>query len=232
MKTAGTESIKRVGMGLSMILAPLLLGVGFAIHPPVGFASHPPQSTSGAEELRMIVATSGRWNLAHVLILVSLVLFIPAALGVMGFLQRRGAWLGLIGGVFVAIGVVFFAAWIGGEGFASGTLASLPTDQQAALAPAMHAIIDAKGALAFVDTTSVLLIAGLLVLAIGLFVAHAVPRWMSVAMAVGVLLLIVGASLGIQIGLVGGCALLAVGMGGMGAQLLKGQHEMQEAMSA
>jgi hypothetical protein len=150
----------------------------------------------------------------------------------MGFLQRRGAWFGLIGGAFVAIGVVFFAAWVGGEGFATSTLASLPTDQQAALAPAMHAIIDAKGALAIVGTTSVLLIAGLLVLAIGLFVARAVPRWMSVAMAVGVLLLIVGASLGFQIGLVGGCALLAVGMGGMGAQMLKGFHEMHKAIPA
>src|SRR5215212_10697168 len=95
---------------------------------------------------------------------------------------------------------------------------SLPATQQAALARAMHAIIDAKGALSIVDTTSVLLIGGLLVLAIGLFVARTVGRWMSVTMAVGVLLLIVGASLGVQIILVGGCALLVVGMGGMGVQ--------------
>jgi len=216
MEPGSTESIKRVGIGLSMILAPLLLGVGFASHPPLGFASHPPQSTSGAEELRVIVATSARWDLAHVLILVSLVLFIPAVVGVMRFLQRRGAWFGLIGGIFVAIGVVFFAAWVGGEGFASSTLASLPANQQAALAPAMHAIIDAKGALAIVDTTSVLLIAGLLVLAIGLFAARTVGQWMSVAMAVGVLLLIVGASLGVQISLVGGVCTASGWYGGHG----------------
>jgi hypothetical protein len=226
MEPASTESIKRFGIGLSMILAPLLLGVGFAIHPPVGFAIHPPQTTSGAQELRMIVATSGRWDLAHVLILISLVLFIPALLGVMRFLQRRGAWLGLIGGVFVAIGVVFFAAWVGAEGFASSTLAGLPSDQQAALAPAMHAIIDAKGALTIVDTTSVLLIGGLLVLAIGLFVARTVGRWMSVAMVVGVLVLIVGASFGVKIILVGGCVLLVVGMGGMGVQLLQARTSL------
>ena len=224
MKTASTESIKRLGVGVSMILAPLLLGVGFAIHPP--------QSTSGAEELRIIVANSGRWDLAHVLILVSLVLFIPAVIGVMGFLQKRGAWFGLIGGAFVAIGVVFFAAWVGGEGFASSTLARLPADQRAAVPPAMHAIIDARGALAFVDITSVSLIGGLVVLATGLFVAHSVPRWMSVAMAIGVLLLIVGASLGVQISLVVGCALLAVGMGAMGVQVLKGPHEMQDSILA
>ena len=160
MESASTESVKRVGIGVSMILAWLLFALGFAIHPP--------QSTSGAEQLRVIVATSGRWDLAHVLILVSLVLFIPVVVGVMGFLQQRGAWLGLIGGAFVAIGVVFFAAWVGAEGFVSSALASLPANEQAALAPAMHAIIVPRSALSFVETTSFLLIAGWLALAIGL----------------------------------------------------------------
>jgi hypothetical protein len=205
---------------MSMILAWLLFAVGFAIHPT--------QSTSGAEQLRVIVASSGRWDLAHVLILVSLALFIPAVVGVMGFLQRRGAWLGLIGGSFVAIGVVFFAAWVGAEGFASSALASLSANQQAALAPAMHAIIVPRGALSFVSFTSFSLIAGWLVLAIGLFVAGTVPRWMSVAMGVGVLLLI-GSVFAIQIGAVGAAA-LAVGVGGIGVQVLKGAHEMREAI--
>src|SRR5215204_2798827 len=114
MESASTESVKRVGIGVSMILAWLLFALGFAIHPP--------QSTSGAEQLRVIVATSGRWDLAHVLILVSLVLFIPVVVGVMGFLQQRGAWLGLIGGAFVAIGVVFFAAWVGARDLYRGGL--------------------------------------------------------------------------------------------------------------
>jgi len=51
MESASTESVKRVGIGVSMILAWLLFALGFAIHPP--------QSTSGAEQLRVIVATSG-----------------------------------------------------------------------------------------------------------------------------------------------------------------------------
>src|SRR5215212_5054714 len=104
----------------------------------------------------------------------------------MGFLQKRGAWFGLIGGAFVVIGVVFFAAWVGAEGFVSSALASLPGDQQADLAPAMQAILDTRGALALVDFTSLLLIAGLLVLAIGLFAVRTVPRRMSLAMAAGV----------------------------------------------
>jgi hypothetical protein len=220
METGSTESIKRVGIGLSMILAWLLFALGFAIHPT--------QSTSGAEQLRVIIATSGRWDLAHVLILVSLVLFIPAVVGLMGFLQQRGAWLGLIGGTFVAIGVVFFAAWVGAEGFVTSALASLPVNQQAVLAPAMHTIIVPRGALSLVATTSLLLIAGWLVMSIGLFAARTVPRWMSVAMGVGALLLM-GSVLAIQIGVLGAAA-LAVGVGGIGLQVLRGPHEMRQAM--
>ena len=221
MEAASTESVKRVGIGLSMILAWLLFALGFAIHPT--------QSTSGAEQLRVIVATSGRWDLAHILILVSLVLFIPAVLGVMGFLQQRGAWLGLIGGALVVIGVVFLAAWVGAEGFASSALASLPANQQAALAPAEHAILVPRGALGLVSFASFLLIAGWLVLAIGLFDARTVPRWMSVAMGVGVLLLVGSVLATLQIGAVGAAA-LAVGAGSIGLQVLKGPHEMREAM--
>ena len=51
---------------------------------------------------------------------------------------------------------------------------------------------------------------------------------MSVAMGVGALLLI-GSVLAIQIGVVGAAA-LAVGVGGIGLQVLKGSHEMREAM--
>jgi hypothetical protein len=156
-------------------------------------------------------------------------LFIPAVLGLMGFLQQRGAWFGLIGGAFVAIGVVFLAAWVGAEGFASSALASLSANQQAALAPAMHAIIVPRGALSFVATTSFLFIAGWLALAIGLFAARTVPRWMSVAMGVGVLLLVGSVLATLQIGAVGAAA-LAVGAGSIGLQVLKGPHEMREAM--
>ena len=221
MHPTRTGSIRRVGMGLSMILAWPLFAVGFAIHPA--------QSTSGAEQLRVIAANSGRWDLAHVLILISLVLFIPAVLGLMGFLQRRGAWVGLIGGAFVAIGVVFFAAWVGAEGFVSSALAGLPANRHAALAPAVHAIVVPRGALSLVETASLLLIAGWLALAIGLFAARTVPRWMSVAMGVGVLLLVGSALATPQVGAVGAAA-LAVGVGGIGLQVLKGTHEVGEAI--
>ena len=130
MKATSTESIRRAARGLSMVLAWPLFAIGFALHPA--------QSSSGTEQLDVVVATSGRWDVAHVLILVSLVLFIPAVLALMRFLQRRGAWLGLIGGAFAAIGVVFLAAWVGAEGFASSALAGLPANRHAALAPAEH----------------------------------------------------------------------------------------------
>jgi hypothetical protein len=137
--------------------------------------------------------------------------------------------LGLIGGAFVAIGVVFFAAWVGAEGFVSSALAGLPANQQGALTPAVHAIIVPRGALSFVETTSFLFIAGWLALAVGLFAARTVPRWMSVAMGVGVLLLVGSALATLQIGAVGAAA-LAAGVGGIGLRVLRGAHELGEAI--
>jgi uncharacterized membrane protein YgdD (TMEM256/DUF423 family) len=75
---------------------------------------------------------------------------------------------------------------------------------------------------------SFLFIAGWLALAVGLFAARTVPRWTSVAMGVGVLLLM-GSVLYLQIGAVGAAA-LAVGVGGIGLQVLRGTHGVGEAI--
>ncbi len=223
METGSTESIKRLGIGLSMILAPLLLTMGMAIHPPSG--------SSGAERLAVVVATSGRWILAHILILVSLALLIPAMLGVMRLLQQRGAWFGLIGGALIGIGVVFFGLFIGLEALVPAAFASLPADQQAGLAPGMQATFEAKGALVMVYLGPLSVHSGFLVLAIGLFVARVVPRWLSATMGVGALFELVFTFMGTMIGVVG-AALLLVGLGAIGLQVLKQSHQMEEATPA
>lgn len=173
------ESIKRTGTALAMILGPFLLAVGFFIHPL--------DKSTGAAELQMIVDNIGRWNLAHLLLLVGAVFFIPAVLGLMQLLRERGAWFGLIGGWLAGIGVVFFGALIGVDALATSALADLPAAQRAALAPAVQAFLDMRGA-SVAGNVGFLLIVGIIVLAIGLFVTRAVPRWASAAIVIGSLL--------------------------------------------
>jgi hypothetical protein len=181
--------------------------------------------------LQVIVGNIARWNTAHILILAGLVLFIPAVLGLMHLLRRRGAWFGLIGGALAAIGVVCLSALVGVDALATSAFADVPADQQAGLAPGVQAIIDSRGAIPVVYL-AVGLILGLIVLAVGSFAVRAAPRWASVTIEVASVVLL--ASLvgnNVKIGAVG-AAVVLVGMGAIGLQTLRQTNEAWETTSA
>lgn len=203
------EVTKRFVTGLSMLLAPLLLLVGFAVHPP--------EPRSGAELLEVIANNASRWNAAHVLLSISMVLSIPAALGLVDVLGHRGAWFGFIGGTLVAIGVVFFGIFLGVE-LAMSAITSVPAEQRAGLEAGMQALIDFEGPLPAVFL-GLSLNLGLVVMATGLFIGRAVPRWTSVVIA-GASLVLVGGVFSNPIGAVG-AAVLLVGLGAVGLRVLK-----------
>jgi hypothetical protein len=87
-----------------------------------------------------------RWNAAHILFAVSMALAIPAVLGPVRLLGRRGAWFGLVDGTLAAVGVAFFGIFIGVE-LAMSAIASVPLEQRARLQPGMQALIDFGGPL-------------------------------------------------------------------------------------
>src|SRR3954454_7811726 len=122
-----------------MLLAPLLLLVGFAIHPP--------EPHGAAQLLRVIANNAARWNTSHILFALSMVLSIPATLGVMSLLeQRNGARFGLIGGSLVIVGVIFLTLFVGVE-LAMSAIATISVEQHARIEPAMRALIDFDGPL-------------------------------------------------------------------------------------
>src|SRR5919202_2893625 len=156
-----------------MLLAPLLLLVGFVVHPPEPY--------NGAQMLEVLANDAARWNVAHILFTLSMVLSIPATLGLMDLLERRGgARFGLIGGALVLVGVVFLTLYIGID-LAISAIASIPVEQHARMEPAMQALIDFNGPLPVVFVGLNL---GLFVLAAGLIPTRVVPRWMSGAIEV------------------------------------------------
>ena len=84
-----------------MLWAPLLLLVGFVVHPP---------ELHDADQLLEIITTSaGRWNAAHLMFALSMGLSVPAIVGPMGLLEQRGRGgrLALIGGSLAIVGVIF-----------------------------------------------------------------------------------------------------------------------------
>lgn len=92
-----------------MLWAPLLLLVGFVVHPP---------ERHDADQLLEVITTSaGRWNAAHLMFALSMGLSIPAIVGPMGLLEQRGRGgrLALIGGSLAIVGVIFLTLFIGVE---------------------------------------------------------------------------------------------------------------------
>ena len=203
------EATKGVVGGLSMLLAPLLLLVGFTIHPP--------EPRSGAEALEVILYDPGRWNAAHIAFSFGMALSIPAVGGLVRLLGNRGAWFSFIGGLLAAVGVVFFGVFLGVE-LAMGAMVSAQIERYGGLDLGMQALVDLEGALPVVFL-GLSLNLGLIVLATGLFVTRAVPRWRSVAIA-GASLVLVGGLFSNPIGAVG-AAVLLVGLGAIGLQVLK-----------
>ncbi len=193
-----------------MLLAPLLLLVGFAIHPP--------EPRDGAQMLEVLANDAARWNAAHILFALSMVLSIPAALGLTDLLERRGgARFSFIGGGLVVVGVIFLTLFIGIE-LAMSAIASIPVEQHASIEPAMQALIDFKGPLPVVFV-GLSLNLGLFVLAVGLISTRAVAPWSSVAIEVAAVVL-VGGLFDNPIGAVG-AAVLLVGLGFIGLRVLK-----------
>jgi hypothetical protein len=205
------ETTKRTIVGLAMLLAPLLLLVGFSIHPP--------EPRDGAQLLGVIANDAGRWNAAHVLFALSMVLAIPATSGLMELLEHRGgAKFGLIGGSLAVVGVIFLTLFIGVELAMSAIARSVPVEEYARIEPAMQALIDFDGPLPVVFV-GLSLNLGLFVLGVGLISARTVPRWTGVAIEVAALVL-VGGLFNNPIGAVG-AAVLLVGLGAIGLGVLK-----------
>jgi len=209
--TKTVQTAKRTITGVSMLLAPLLLLIGFVIHPP--------EPHDSAQLLDVISVNTARWNAAHLMFGLSMVLSIPAVVGLVGLLEHggRGGGFGLIGASLAIIGVIFLTLFIGIE-LAMSAIASVPMEQHAAIEPAVQALVDFKGPLPVVFM-GLSLNLGLFVLAVGLISMRAVPRWTSVAIIVAAVVL-VGGLFNNAIGAVGATVLLG-GLGAIGMRVLK-----------
>lgn len=211
MDTQRMDTTSRIATGISLTAAPLLLAVGFALHPA--------ESKDGAAQLQIVVDHTTRWNLAHLFILLGVVAFTPATYGILRLLRGTGIGIGVAGGITMAIGVVFFGALIGVDALAPSAFASLPADQRAALTPAMQALIDTKGATPLVYLGIVGFLLALLLLAVALFVSRTVPRWTSGVIVLAGLVMVAGLD-NVKILAVGAVVLL-IGMGAIGIDTLR-----------
>ena len=210
---AGT-AVRRIGFGLSMILAPLLWLVSAALGPPHRVSKHL------ADVLPYVAADPDRYLAFTLIGVLSFALFVPAVLGVAHVLRKQRPLLALSGAALAVVGILSSAV-IHGVQFVQQQMIDVAADrgQMVALLQRTEAGIGLK--VIFAGLILGLLL-GWLILSAALFVTHVVPRAIPVLIVVSFLVNIVKPEFGIVSRL-----LFLIGLGWLGSLVLRTRHDGQ-----
>ena len=176
----GVRRLGRVGCGLAMMVAPLLLLVSSALGPPHRASRHL------ADPLPHIAADPDRFLASVFVGLLSLALLLPAVLGIAHLLLPGRPALALTGAALVLVGVLSLAV-VHGVQLAQHQMVhtTADRDQMVALLQRLEGGIGLK--VIFVGFFLGLFV-GWVILSVGLFTARVVPRAIPVSVLISLLL--------------------------------------------
>lgn len=178
------KQVKKILFGWSMILFPIMLLLGFLMHPDLlSFAL-----TTTAQQLAANFRHSELFHIGHLIVTLAVPLIIAALLGVMARLQGKGIWYGFIGGLVAIFGAFILAVDKGSLCLVLSAFDTLPDAQFAQLAPSLQVIVDRAGLL-WLNWLLVLLPLGAIIQSIGLIKEKQLTTWQGISMIVGLLLL-------------------------------------------
>ena len=153
----------------------------------------------------------------HFVMLLCVPILIVVALKLMGLLKGRGAWLGFIGCVMAVFGAVVLAVDKTALCLVPSAFDTLTEAQFAQLLPGIEALYGYKGYL-FIIWLLPLLPLGFVVQGIGLYISRIIPRWQSITIIIGALLL---ANPDIDLISLAGSIILTIGMLPLGIQIIR-----------
>ncbi len=212
------NEMTRWATGLAMLLAPIVWLVSTIVAPKI--------SSDELAQVAVIARYPDRWYWFALLTLVGAMLLVPALLGVMGLMRERAPLAGCVGGslallgTLVAIGdsTVQLVTWQMGASSADGA-------QMAAL---LTRFDDAAGSALIFTLGGLALVAGTVILAIGLTRARIAPVWAAACLPLGTVVNIVGFGAGSRSLLAASCVILLAGF----APLAKARLEVTQAAPA
>ncbi len=222
----------RIVGGVSLLLAPLSVAVGWALnYLSVGdfftFDFSSPYTSSGkSSSAEQFVATitgpDGGFRsllLPHYFVYAAMPVFIAAALYLASIVFRSSPWHAVIGSALTTVGAVYFIGVLGAW-LAFPALADVPSDQIPNVLPMVRALTTVQGVLMVSTTLSILVFVGLIVLACALFRADVVPRWSVGSIIAGNVLILVFA--GTENWMVIGSLAMLVGLAPLTVNVLRG----------
>jgi hypothetical protein len=165
----------------ALVFAPALLLVDNILHPKEF------ERGNEAEQLREIAAHADRWQLAHALGFVAIIVFAAAVLGLAFLVRRRQPRLGLAGGALGIVGLMSLVAAITLDGYTWGVLGEVsgrPGVDPATAETALHEVQESDWSLVYYLPT-LAFVAGFVGLAIGAARQRAVAPWAGALLALG-----------------------------------------------
>jgi hypothetical protein len=212
MGSASPHRFRKTVAGACMMAAPALGLIGFVVSPGL--------KDGEAAQLAAVAADRDEFYVGQLLVLCSLVVLVPAVLGLMHMLREKEVGMGHLGGGLALVGTM---AAVG------ATAIGLVVWQMAAGAPGemvalLERVNDTAGmAIPFYVAVFALPL-GLAVLAWGMVRAEAVHPAMAACLAVGAVVAAVGFAVSASWMLIAGYAFLLAGLGGIG-QMVLGETE-------
>lgn len=214
MHLSDAHHSRKLVAGACMVVAPLVLLVSMVIHPA--------SNTDEATQVATIVENLDAWYAAHLLALVSIVLMVPALLGLMHMLRERQVALGHVGGGLAMLGLLAFVGIVAME-MVMWQLAG--GGDTAAAVSLLQALNESAGIVIPFALVSFGFAIGMALLAVGLYRARVVQSWMAVSVGVGSILFGSGIALAMNWLAIVAAAFLVVGVGSIGRMVLRETDE-------
>jgi hypothetical protein len=175
---------KRIGVGLTFCIFPLMFIFAFAVHPSL---LHP--RLLNPEELILRAHGNDLLQFGHVLVTLCTAFLVVIALHFMKLLDRTPlAWAGFIGAVLAIFGAIMLAVDKGALCLTMTALDTLPETEFTQMMPGLLAMFSKAGWL-WLLWGILFLPLGFAIQALAMFKTQALPRWQSLMFLVGVLLI-------------------------------------------
>lgn len=204
----------------ALIASTLLFFVVNLIHPKEYTRDHE------AQQLQAIADDYTRWQVAHFLTFVALMLFVVVGLGLAGLLYARLRNMAIVGGLLGIWGLVALGGVLALDGFAwaaLGQVTTWPSVDQHSVQLALHAVQQSHWNLYFY-VGGLAWIFGFLILAIGLIRQGVLPALAGWVFALGIVLVGIEAAIESNAYFIVASAVLALGGVAIGIALLN-EHE-------
>ena len=216
-RLSDSHHFRKTIAGVCMIGAPLLLLVGMVIHPE--------RKSDVGDQLAVIAGDMDTWFAAHLIVLGSLVLAVPAVLGLMHMLREREVAFGHLGGGLAMVGLLATTGVVAIDGFVGWQAAETPSAEMTAL---FERVTETAGVVIPFFVMSLGFAVGMLFLAAGLYRARAVQSWTAAMLGIGAIAMTVGNMVASDVLAIIGSAVLLVGFVQVGRMVLAESDEEWE----